>query len=291
MTPPLWLKEYQDYINHSLSQFFAKRYWSSSEWVEKSFEEAIFYALEGSGKRIRPILTMIAYETTTKKKFPEEYIPVLLGLECIHAFTLVHDDLPSMDNDELRRGKPTVWKKYGETLAILVGDGLQTLGFELLSEPWDIRIIREMARTLWDFGITRGQVCDTLLTQNTLTLTELFRLHDEKTWGFIETSLVIGCFLWDTSSEDIVTFRQIGKLLGRAFQIQDDILDYEGDAALLGKNTSKDIALGKGIVALVGIDESKKTLSDIHDELQNWIEKVDNPKMWEIADFIIARKQ
>lgn len=134
---------------------------------------------------------MLAYENIKKEKFPDHLLRACLGIECIHAFTLVHDDLPCMDNDELRRGHPTVWKKYGETMAVLVGDTLQTLGFELLAEAGDIRIISEIARALGDMGVARGQVRDTFLRHDELSLDELLRLHDEKTGGFIAVSLVI----------------------------------------------------------------------------------------------------
>ena len=119
----------------------------------------------------------------------------LIGVEYIHAFTLVHDDLPCMDHDETRRGKPTVWKAYGETMAVLVGDTLQTMGFELLSRSGDPMVVTEIARALGDLGVARGQVRDTLLRHDTLTLDELLRLHDEKTGGFIASCLVIGAVL------------------------------------------------------------------------------------------------
>lgn len=150
-----------------------------------------------------------------------------IGIELIHAYTLVHDDLPCMDNDTLRRGKPTVWKKYGETMAILVGDTLQTTGIELLSETGDIRVVREITRSMGDLGVVRGQVRDTFLRHDTLALEELLRIHDEKTGVFIAASLVIGGYLAKASEEIIDKLRSFGMLLGRAFQIRDDILDYE----------------------------------------------------------------
>ncbi len=121
-----WLPHYQNEINSSLDSFFTSRYHSQTE-VEKLYEAAIRYAVEGGGKRLRPILTLIAYEQTSGLPASSQVMNVALGIECIHCFTLVHDDLPCMDNDELRRGKLTVWKKYGETMAVLIGDTLQTL--------------------------------------------------------------------------------------------------------------------------------------------------------------------
>lgn len=121
-----WLPHYQDQIHAALHTLFTTRYTSNTE-VEKLYEEAIAYAVEGGGKRLRPILTLISYEQVSGLPASREVMDIALGIECIHCFTLVHDDLPCMDNDELRRGKPTIWKKYGETMAVLIGDTLQTL--------------------------------------------------------------------------------------------------------------------------------------------------------------------
>jgi farnesyl diphosphate synthase len=120
MTSPLWLPLYQGKIQDALVSFFRDRYAFRGDPSEVAFEEAMLYAVDGAGKRIRPILTMLVYEYITHQPYPDSLMKVLIGMECIHAFTLVHDDLPCMDNDELRRGKPTVWKKYGETLGVLV---------------------------------------------------------------------------------------------------------------------------------------------------------------------------
>ncbi len=113
----------------------------------------------------------------------------------MHCYTLVHDDLPCMDNDELRRGKPTVWKMYGESMALLVGDTLQTMSFELLGSLENPKVITELARALGDMGVARGQVRDTFLRHDTLIPDELLRIHDEKTGVFIAASLVIGTIL------------------------------------------------------------------------------------------------
>lgn len=172
-------------------------------------------------------------------------LPSFIGIEFIHAYTLVHDDLPCMDNDEIRRGKPTVWKKYGETMAILVGDGLQAMGIELLAEAGDLRIIQEITRAMGDMGVVRGQVRDTMIRHDTLSLDELLRIHDEKTGIFIAASLVIGAYAARASDETINQMREFGMLLGRAFQIQDDILDVEGNANEVGKKVGKDVEIGK----------------------------------------------
>lgn len=131
---------------------------------------------------------MIAYEYHARRDssywitpFGKKILSTIIGIELIHCYTLVHDDLPCMDNDELRRGKPTVWKKYGEPMALLVGDSLQTVGFELLAYAGDAQVITEVAHVLGDLGVARGQVRDTFLRHDELVEAELLRIHDEKT--------------------------------------------------------------------------------------------------------------
>lgn len=194
-----------------------------------------------------------------------------------------------MDNDELRRGKPTVWKKYGETMAVLVGDALQTIGFELLSESGDIRIISEIARALGDKGVARWQVRDTFLRHDTLTLDELMRLHDEKTGGFIAVSLVIWGLLAHASEDEIERLRQFGYLLGRAYQIQDDILDYEWDSTLVGKKTGKDLDQGKGIVSLLGIESSKNLLQSLMEEMYTITSDIHDDRFADMIEYIGKR--
>ena len=214
-----------------------------------------------------------------------------IGIEFIHAYTLVHDDLPCMDNDTLRRGKPTVWKQYGETRAVLVGDALQTTGIELLSDANDTRVIREITRAMGDLGVVRWQVRDTFLRHDTLKLDELFRIHDEKTGIFIAASLVIGGYLAKASDEIIDQLRSFGMLLGRAFQIRDDILDYEWIPDVVGKETGKDVARGKGIVALLGIKESKNILSSLERDMQSFFGIFSDEKFRDVVDCVVHREK
>lgn len=176
-------------------------------------------------------------------------------------------------------------------MAVLVGDTLQTLGFELLAEAGDIRIISEIARALGDMGVARGQVRDTFLRHDELSLDELLRLHDEKTGGFIAVSLVIGGLLWGASDTEVEKYRKLGYLLGRAYQIQDDILDYEGDVTLVGKKTGKDVEQGKGIVSLVGIDESKNLLQSLMEEMYVCTKDITDERFVDIIWYIGMRKK
>ncbi len=151
---------------------------------------------------------MITYEYIKKESTPEILLESMVGIEMIHAYSLVHDDLPCMDNDDFRRGKPTVWKQYGETLAVLVGDGLQSYGIELLARSRNPDILLEVARNIGDFGMVRGQVRDMLLDQGEVSLDELFRLHDEKTGAIIATSFSLGARLAGATDDAVDVFRR-----------------------------------------------------------------------------------
>lgn len=290
--PMEWLSRYQSHCHATLAHFFDERYNAlETIWAEKQFIEAIRYAVEWSGKRLRVILSMVTYEYMTKTETPDAILRSLLGLEMIHAYTLVHDDLPSMDNDTLRRGKPTVWKQYGETMAILVGDALQTLGFEMLAMSGQSRVLSEITHALWDLWVVRGQIRDTLIDQNLLPLDWLLELHDMKTGGFIASSLVVGAMLAWARDKDILQFREYGFLLGRAFQVRDDILDYEWDASVIGKNTNKDEKNHKGIVARIGIEWSRALLQELKESILLLCDNFVDPRFREIGEYVVMREK
>jgi geranylgeranyl pyrophosphate synthase len=240
---------------------------------------------------------MIAYEHHARQDTSywltphgKQLLASIIGIEFMHCYTLVHDDLPCMDNDELRRGKPTVWKMYWESMALLVWDTLQTMSFELLSLSGDSRVVTELARALWDLWVARWQARDTFLRHDALSLDELLRIHDEKTGIFIVASLMIGTLLawWDSASQD--QMRKLWILLGRAFQIQDDILDADWDTDTVWKKTQKDILLGKWIVSLLWLTKSRTLLNQIAQDIQRIIDIIDNSRLVDIAYYMIERQ-
>ncbi len=285
-----WLPVYQKQVNDAIEQFFSTRY-GVSEWIESTFESALRYAVEWGGKRLRPILGILVYEHISKHPITEDEILALVGIELIHCYTLVHDDLPCMDNDEYRRGRLTLWKVYWETMAVLVGDTLQSIGFELLARSGNPEIITEIARAIGDLGVARGQVRDTFLADYPLSQGELMRLHDEKTGGFIASSLVVGGLLADAWAEKITLLRKFGFLLGRAFQIRDDILDSEWDPVLMGKNVGKDLKAGKGIIACVGIEEAKKILQNLETEMKEIVTWWDDERLLDVVEYVVRREK
>ncbi len=283
-----WLPIYQNRVNDAILRYFANNYPVHIAWVEWEFVSALRHAVEWGGKRLRPILAMLAYEEITWEICPENILDGLIGIEFMHCYTLVHDDLPCMDNDILRRGKPTVWKQYGETMAVLVWDALQTMAFERIATLGNIEVVRELSQSLSSKWVVLGQVRDTLDNQSMYWVDDIIRLHDEKTGGFIVSCLVIGGLIWGAGNLD--NFRQFGILLGRAFQVRDDILDIEGSSIKTGKTLWKDADQNKWLVSLVGIESTKKILEDISDNLDNCLKNWNNEKFQEIKEYVVMRE-
>jgi geranylgeranyl diphosphate synthase type II len=236
---------------------------------EESCPEVIFravrYSVLAGGKRLRPILCLAAAEAVGGKCGP--ILPVACALELIHTYSLIHDDLPAMDNDDYRRGRPTSHKVFGEDIAILAGDALLTEAFRLMTRrnlmpgmPPDrlLEAIGEIAEAAGFFGMVGGQVLDVRSEGEKADPDTLHRIHRMKTGAMIRVSLRAGAILAGASDEQIASLTNYGEHIGLAFQIVDDILNVEGDRAILGKETGSDEARGKvTFPALLGVEESR----------------------------------
>ncbi|HVZ06100.1 farnesyl diphosphate synthase [Hyphomicrobium sp.] len=233
--------------------------------------EALRHAVLAGGKRFRPFLV---FQSAALFGVPQDVaLPAAAALECIHCYSLVHDDLPAMDNDELRRGRPTVWKAYDEWTAILVGDALQSLAFELASDAHrqgDAAVRAELVHALavasGPIGMVGGQMLDleagNLPDQPTATVADVTRLQSMKTGKLITVACEMGAILGRASAKDAAALKSYGEHLGVAFQISDDLLDAEGTAAEVGKATGKDAAAGKAtLVGLLGIEQARAHLN------------------------------
>ena len=232
--------------------------------------EALRHAVLGGGKRFRPFLVFQSAALFGVTR--ESALPAAAALECIHCYSLVHDDLPAMDNDELRRGRPTVWKAYDEWTAILVGDALQALAFELISEARrqddpNIRagLVHALAVASGSIGMVGGQMLDLeagkLPAQPVATVADVTRLQSMKTGRLITAGCEMGAILGRAEPNDAAALKTYGENLGVAFQISDDLLDAEGSAANTGKATGKDAAAGKAtLIGLLGIREAREHL-------------------------------
>ena len=260
--------------------------------------EAMRYGSLGGGKRVRPFLVI---ESAALFGVPVEgALNAGAALECVHCYSLVHDDLPAMDNDDLRRGRPTVHKAFDEATAILAGDGLLTLAFEILASPdthpnpavrADLGLA--LARASGVSGMAGGQMYDLEAPGKTLGEADIRLLQAMKTGALITFGCVAGGILGEASQADIAALRAYGDALGAAFQLADDILDVEGDAALVGKATGKDTEAGKGtLVSLFGIDAARVKLAELKAEALAALApfKPRDEILAEAAEFVVARK-
>jgi len=236
---------------------------------------AMRYAVLGDGKRLRPLLVYAAGAALGAP--PEGEVDALdaaaVAIELVHAYSLVHDDLPAMDDDALRRGRPTVHIAFDEATAILVGDALQSEAFLTLAmapaAPGAVRdALRELAHAAGSRGMCGGQAIDMAMTGRAQSLDALATMHRLKTGALIEAAVVMGGLLRGADAATMGALRRVGALLGLAFQIKDDVLDAEADSATLGKTAGKDEAQGKSTyVTLLGLDGARARLDAVARDL------------------------
>ena len=221
---------------------------------------AMRYSLEAGGKRLRPVLVLAAAELCEGNE--EAALPAAIAIECVHTYSLIHDDLPCMDNDDLRRGRPTAHRQFDEATALLAGDALLTHAFALLAEHYPAelgaRLVRELASAAGSRKLIGGQMEDLLAEKKTdATGDELEFIHRNKTAAMIEAALVMGAYVANPPDATIHSLRAAGQSLGLAFQIIDDILDVTADSATLGKTAGKDAKADKATwVKLHGLEAS-----------------------------------
>jgi geranylgeranyl diphosphate synthase, type II len=260
--------------------------------------EAMRYSLFAGGKRLRPILCLAAAEAVGGDL--QDAMPAACALEMIHTYSLIHDDLPAMDDDDLRRGIPTNHKVFGEAIAILAGDGLLTEAFALLgnccSLPADrvVRLLAVISTGAGHRGMVGGQVVDMLWQNRTADISVVRYMHGKKTAALIAASTQAGALAGGGSSDQVERLGRYGRAVGLAFQIVDDILDIQGDAALLGKKTGVDIARGKATYpAAVGLEQADKDARALISKALEALAQFDHraEPLRSLARYIVARKQ
>ncbi|GLQ89576.1 polyprenyl synthetase family protein [Dyella flagellata] len=257
--------------------------------------EAMRYACEG-GKHLRALMVYAAGETLGVPA--EKLDAAACAVELIHAYSLVHDDLPAMDNDDLRRGRPTVHKAYDEAVGILVGDTLQTSAFEVLANTaaldadQKVRMIRALAHASGSLGMVGGQAVDMASENKTLTLAQLESLHARKTGALILVTCQLAGIAANASDVTEQALERYGKRIGLAFQIQDDVLDQIADTATLGKTAGKDLAQHKSTFpSLLGLEQARQRADALFDEARDAARSISHqadPLLW-LADFIQQR--
>ena len=271
---------------------------SSRENIATHLNEAMQYSLLNGGKRLRPILVYQACKLLGGSL--EQADNAACAIEAIHSYSLVHDDLPAMDDDDLRRGKPTCHIKFDEATAILAGDALLTLAFELLSyndslQSPDIKIkmIQTLATASGDLGMVDGQAFDLGSVGKALTLEQLQSMHGAKTGALIRAALRLGALASNNATtESLAALDQYGIAIGLAFQIQDDILDIEGSTEQLGKPQGSDLERDKPTYpALMGLEASKAWLEELVEQANEALASFGEQatSLREIAQFIISR--
>jgi geranylgeranyl diphosphate synthase type II len=253
-----YLSEKKEAIDAELEVILA----SENIPVEK-LAEGMRRAVFPGGKRIRPILTLAGCEAVGG--VCEEILPVACSVELIHSYSLVHDDLPAMDDSDLRRGLPTVHKVVGEGIAVLVGDELLTLAFqvlanlEALAESKRLRLVRELASACGTSGLIGGQALDLESEEKSVGEAIVREIARRKTGSLIEASVVMGAIAGDAGDEDLLRVRKYGASIGLAFQVRDDLLDAEGEEEALGKPVRSDEGKGKAThPSAIGVERSRE---------------------------------
>ena len=271
------------------------------ETFPSSLHQAMRYCLFAGGKRIRPALAFAAAEAVGGN--PDLIVEEACALELIHTFTLIHDDLPSMDNDDFRRGLPSTHKVFGEAMAILAGDALQTEAFKILACGYTrgihnaeriVKVMKILAEASGSQGIVGGQVVDLESEGKMIDQQQLTYIHSHKTGSLIAASVIMGGILGGAAPEEIELLKRYGESIGHAFQIADDILDVEGSKEKLGKNTGSDQKKSKATYpSIIGMDESRKKLKEYYqralDAIQSFDQQADHLR--NIALYIIQRQR
>jgi len=269
-----------------------------AEIAPQRLHEAMRYAVLDGGKRVRPLLAFAAGELAGAETARVDVAAA--AVELIHAYSLVHDDMPCMDDDVLRRGKPTCHKQYDEATALLVGDALQTLAFQLLAEhrlnddaARQLEMVRLLALASGSRGMAGGQAIDLSSVGQSLTLPELEFMHIHKTGALIRAAVLLGAHCGSVSAAQLDRLDHFGKLIGLAFQVVDDVLDCEADTATLGKTAGKDADNDKPTyVSLLGIQGARDMAQRLHREALETLDGFGEPaqRLRELADFIVLRK-
>jgi len=280
------LKERENFINKNLDRFIPR-------CIPEELSNAMRYSLEAGGKRIRPILVIESAKAIKENTNIEDFIDISISTEFIHTYSLIHDDLPAMDDDDLRRGKPTCHKVFGEAIAILAGDGLLTYAFEVISNNKKlsaekiVKVINILSHNVGIYGMVGGQAADILSN-----FKDVEFIHLNKTAKFLSACCQIGGVLADATEEEMLKLKNYGINIGLAFQIWDDILDEIGDEEKTGKRLHKDKDKNKiTYPSLYGLEKSIQIAKDYVEKAKNEIKDLKNPEfLIKLADYIISRE-
>ncbi len=292
MTIATYLRKASQDVDSALSRLLPR-----ASTRPSTIHEAMRYSIFAGGKRLRPILCLAAAEACGGDRNPA--LRPACAVECIHTYSLIHDDLPCMDDDDLRRGRPTAHKVFGEGLAVLAGDALLTVAFEILADVESscrypvAEFIRLLARASGSRNLIAGQVADLEGEGVTGTRSDLRFIHERKTAALIEVSLALGAMTANAPPATRDALMSFGRRLGLAFQIIDDILDVTQPTEKLGKSAGKDLAADKTTYpSVIGLEASRKEARRITVEAHRALDPLgsDANRLREIADYLLARE-
>lgn len=287
------LKYRVDYIEKLLKEHIPEE-----KGYQKTIFEAMNYSLKAGGKRLRPILTLEACRIVGGNE--EDVIPFAIAIEMIHTYSLIHDDLPALDNDDLRRGRPTNHKVYGDAMAILAGDGLLNYAFEIMlkssigkeNPAKYLNAINEIAKSSGVYGMIGGQVVDIESEDKKIEMEKLDFIHLNKTAAIIVGCMRAGAIIGDATEKQLENITKYATNIGLSFQIADDILDITGDESKLGKKVGSDIDNNKSTYpSLIGLEKSKEIANDLINEAKTRISNIkgDTEFLNDLAEYIVAR--
>ena len=287
-----YLSKAQKKIDRALDRYLPK-----ASTKPQTIHKAMRYSLFAGGKRLRPILCLAAAEACDGKI--DNALPLACALECIHTYSLIHDDLPSMDNDDFRRGRPTCHKVFGDGIAILAGDALLTIAFEMvapakISRRFDMSmLLREVAVAAGSQKLIAGQVADLEAEGRRVNRAQLRYIHENKTAAILTTSVRLGAMSANANSKQLAAITKFGRALGLAFQVIDDILDVTQTSEKLGKSAGKDIAAHKATYpAVIGLEksrvEAKRLTRQAHSALSIFGAKAET--LHALANYLLERE-
>ena len=286
----------RDYIkiNGELVNQLLDRYLPPIDLDPALLHSAMRYSVLAPGKRIRPILALSSYEYCKGDKTGNN-LPIhfaMAALEMVHTYSLIHDDLPCMDDDDLRRGMPTCHKKFGEATAVLAGDALHDVAFHLLAQTGSTQACLELAEALGTQGMIGGQCADVEAEGRDVTREEVINIHTRKTGALIRCSVRLGAILANAEKNILDKLTVYGEKIGLAFQIIDDILDVEGNAELLGKNVGSDCKKKKATYpGVVGIDQARKDANILIEDAVACFDEYDHNILKDLAIYIGQRNK
>lgn len=285
------MKEKQEQVNIILDRYLPRK-----DEYPKDIHKALRYSVFAGGKRLRPYLTQNAYQMY--KKNLEPIIPVAAAIEMIHTYTLIHDDLPDIDDDDIRRGKKSCHTMFGEGVALLAGDSLLLNAFELITyaelpDALKVQMVRELAEVAGIKGLIAGQMEDIDAETKKVDKKTLNFIHNNKTAKLINISLRFGALAGKAPAKELKTIESYGNKIGLVFQIIDDLLDIEGSSANLGKTIGKDQAMGKATFpSIYGIEESREMAEKLTQEAKDEIATLGERslRLRILADYLLNRK-